>query len=189
MGAEGFWHIQGGLKLGHPREIWVFRQKSTGLCVYGEQSISWEIAAEASQAVFSLLSALLSYPARQVSISRLTDKILTPPKPTIYSGLTKLMHGRNYSIYSPLSDCARYPDIIITCRESSLAEWNSLTKPSVRRPRGFHLKGFCGHMNGHLLAVHCPGFIAWACLDSSLSRNEWMNLLEFCSTSSAPPLT
>jgi hypothetical protein len=46
-----------------------------------------------------------------------------------------------HTVYSPLSDCALFPAIIVTCRESSLKGGNSHTKASARRPLRQSLNG------------------------------------------------
>jgi hypothetical protein len=45
------------------------------------------------------------------------------------------------SLYSSSRDCARFPAIIVTCRESSLTGWYSHTEPSVRHPITQSLRG------------------------------------------------
>jgi hypothetical protein len=72
-------------------------------------------------------------------------------------------------ISSPLSDCGRFPAIIVTCRISSLKKWNSHIKSPVRPPSRQSLKEWSLRlkMDGRL-----KGCILYAGLRMRLPRSN-----------------
>jgi hypothetical protein len=64
------------------------------------------------------------------------------PQPSLWEATPmRSPYKAKNSLYSSSRDCARFPAIIVTCRESSLTGWYSHTEPSDRHPITQSLRG------------------------------------------------